>query len=111
MGKILPDGRIQVGDKKYGTLVAVFEPLPEKGLLEMMERFVESGGRVVWFSAPPLINTAGENCAAQWQKLFGATYRHDQYMGEIAAGKEVAFCGSFAAVPRQTVLTDFLYNF
>jgi len=110
MGKILPDGRIQVGDKKYGTLVAVFEPLPEKGLLEMMERFVESGGRVVWFSAPPLINTAGENCAAQWQKLFGATYRHDQYMGEIAAGKEVAFCGSFAAVPRQTVLTDFLVD-
>ena len=31
-------------------------------------------------------------------------------MGEIAAGKEVAFCGSFAAVPRQTVLTDFLVD-
>lgn len=110
MGKILPDGRIQVGDKKYGTLVAVFEPLPEKGLLEMMEQFVGNGGRVVWFSAPPLVNSAGENCAEQWRKLFGVSYLHDQYMGEIAAGKEVVFCGSFAPVPKQTILTDFLVD-
>ena len=50
MGKILPDGQVQVADKKYNTVVAVFEPLPESGLLEMMKELAENGGNVVWCS-------------------------------------------------------------
>lgn len=110
MGEVLPDGRIRVADKTYGTLVALFEPMPEKGLLDMMQRMADNGGRVVWFSAPPLLNSAGENCTAQWRRLFGAEYAHDAYMGEIAAGKEISFRGRFAGVPKQTVLTDFLVD-
>ncbi|WP_300285537.1 hypothetical protein [uncultured Alistipes sp.] len=110
MGEVLLDGKIRVGDKTYGTVVALFEPLPPKGLLEMMERLVENGGRAVWFSTPPLLDQSGENCTERWQKLFGAAYAHDIYMGEIAAGRRIAFCGGFASVPEQTVLTDFLVD-
>ncbi len=110
MGKVLPDGRIQVADKTYGTVVAMFEPLPEKGLLEKMRQFVENGGKVVWFSAPPLVDATGERCDRQWQELFGVEYPHDVYMGEIAAGKKVSFCGSFASIPEQTILSDFLVD-
>jgi hypothetical protein len=109
-GEVLPSGRIKVKEKTYGTLVAMFEPLPEKGLLDMMERFVENGGKVVWFSAPPLLNSAGEDCTAQWQRMFGVQYKHDRFMGEIAAGREISFCNRFAAVPQQTILTDFLVD-
>ncbi len=110
MGKLLPDGRIQVADKTYGTLVAMFEPLPEKGLLDMMRQFAETGGKVIWFSAPPLVDAAGERCDKQWQELFGVGYPYDVYMGEIAAGKQVTFVGSFAPIPGQTILSDFLVD-
>ena len=66
----------------------MFEPLPEKGLLEKMRQFVENGGKVVWFSAPPLVDATGERCDRLWQELFGVEYPHDVYMGEIAAGKK-----------------------
>ncbi len=110
LGEVLPDGRIKVKEKTYGTLVAMFELLPEKGLLDMMERFVENGGKVVWFSAPPMLTSTGEDCTAQWQRMFGVQYKHDRFMGEIAAGREISFVNKFAAVPRQTVLTDFLVD-
>lgn len=88
----------------------MFEVLPEKGLLDMMGRLAKAGGKVVWFSAPPLIDKAGGNCAAAWSELFGAKYEHDVYMGEMAPGRVVSFCNDFAAIPQQTVLTDFLVD-
>lgn len=110
MGAVQSDGHIQVAAKKYGTLVVMFEPLPEKGLLDMMERFVEAGGKVVWFSTPPLIDKSGANCTEQWQKLFGAQYNHDRYIGEIASGKKINFSESLSDVPEQTILTDFIVD-
>jgi hypothetical protein len=110
MGKVLSDGKLDVAGKQYGTLVALFEPLPGKGLLDLMEQFVEKGGKVIWFGIPPLLDSSGADCTAQWQRLFGVTYLHDRYMGEIAVGKEVHFINSFSSVPPQTILTDFLVD-
>ncbi|MDD4190106.1 MAG: hypothetical protein PHI28_02155 [Mangrovibacterium sp.] len=110
MGKLQDDGTLAVKDKKYGTVVVLFEPLPEKGLLDLLAQFVERGGKVLWFGTPPLLDSEGEKCVAQWQELSGVTYSFDHYMGEIAAGKEVVFSGSFSDIPKQTILTDFLVD-
>lgn len=110
MGEVLANGKLKVKDKTYGTLVILFEPLPEKGLLDLMEQFIENGGKVLWFGTPPLLDSEGNDCSAQWQQLAGVRYKHDQYMGEIAAGKKIVFNGSFSAVPTQTILTDFLVD-
>ncbi len=110
LGEVLPDGTLKVKEKTYGTLVIPFEPFPESGLLDMLAQFVEKGGKVLWFGTPPLLDSEGGECTAQWQQLAGVTYQHDGYMGEIAAGKEVTFSGSFSGVPPQTILTDFLVD-
>jgi hypothetical protein len=110
MGKLLPDGQIQVGEKKYGTVVVTFEPLPDKKLLEMLTRFAENGGKVIWCSMPPLIDNEGNDCTKKWQALFGIRYNHDVFNGEIASGKKIDFINSFAKVPQQTILTDFLVD-
>jgi len=110
MGKITDDGFIKVGDKKYHTLVAVFEPLPAEGLLKMMKNFAEKGGNVIWSGTPPLLNSDGKDCSTEWQELFGVNYKFDQYMGEIAAGRKITFQNSFSKIPEQTVLTDFLVD-
>ncbi len=110
MGEITDDGYIKVGEKKYHTLVAVFEPLPAEGLLKMMSRFAEKGGNVIWCGPPPLLNGNGKNCTAEWQQLLGVNYAFDQYMGEIAAGRKITFLNRFAKIPEQTILTDFLVD-
>lgn len=110
LGSLTSDGHVRVAEKQYGTIVVMFEPLPEKGLLDMLERFVQSGGKVIWFSAPPLVDKSGQNCVEQWQRLFGARYEHDVYMGEIASGKMISFANRLSAVPEQFILTDFLVD-
>ena len=80
----------------------MFEPLPEKGLLDLMEKFAEAGGNVIWFSTPALIDSEAANCSEQWQKLFGVRYNFDQYMGEMAVGNRVEFSGVLKDVPVQT---------
>lgn len=107
LGEITENGLIRVADQEYNTLVAIFEPLPHEGLLSFMESFAGKGGNLLWFGPPPLLDGSGLNCTAQWQQLFGAEYIHDQYMGEIAAGRKVDFRGAFSHIPKQTVLTDF----
>jgi len=110
MGKVQEDGKIAVKNKKYGTIVVLFEPLPEKGLLAMLSEFVEKGGKVLWFGTPPLLDSEGNDCSKQWQKLAGVSYHFDSYMGEMAPGKEIIFDGSFSNVSSQTILTDFLVD-
>lgn len=110
MGAVTDDGQLQVAAKKYGTVVVMFEPLPEKGLLELLAKFADNGGNVIWCSAPPLIDGEGKNCTAQWQSLFGVNYAYDVFMGEMAVGKQVTFENDFSKVPAQTILTDFLVD-
>ena len=110
MGKITDDGFIKVGEKKYRTLVAVFEPLPAEGLLKMMRQFAEKGGNVIWCGPPPLLSGNGKNSTSEWQQLFGVNYVFDQYMGEIASGRKITFINSFAKIPEQTILTDFIVD-
>lgn len=110
MGQITDDGYLKVGEKRYHTLMAVFEPLPAVGLLKMMTLFTEKGGHVIWCGPPPLLDGSGKNCSAEWRKLMGVSYLHDQYMGEIGAGRKITFKNSFAPVAEQTILTDFLVD-
>ena len=110
LGEVTADGRLKVCDKYYTTLVALFEPLPSKGLLDLMARFAAAGGRVVWCSTPPRIDATGEDCTVQWTKLFGVSYGDAPVLGTTAAGRRVNFCGSFAGIPDQAILTDFVVD-
>jgi hypothetical protein len=110
MGQITEDGYLKVGEKKYHTIVAVFEPLPNARLLKMMKDFAEKGGNIIWCGPPPLLNNDGKGCFIEWQQLFGVNYKFDQYMGEIAAGRKISFQNSFSKVPEQTILTDFVVD-
>ena len=76
----------------------------------MMEQFVEKGGNLIWFSAPPLIDGEGKNCSKQWQSLFGVQYAYNEYMGEMATAKKILFENSFANIAEQLILTDFLVD-
>ena len=110
LGSVNDKGEIQVKDKKYSTLVALFEPLPNKGLLEKMNELVGKGGKVIWFGPPPIINDQGENCLQQWENLFGVKYLSDELQGLTAPGKRIDFVNQLRNIPPQFILSDFLVD-
>ena len=50
---------IEMAGRRFTTLVALFEPFPRRGLLEMMRELVRNGGRVVWSGPPPMFTFEG----------------------------------------------------
>lgn len=110
MGTITPQGKIRVKEKEYGTLVVLYEPLPEQGELDFIEKFLNAGGKVLWMSAPPMLDKRGNNCSAQWQRIFGAKSNYNSANGKAASGKIVKFTGLMKDVEPQTILTDFVVD-
>ena len=108
LGSVTSDGHLKVCEKQYGTVVIPFEPMPEPGLLTFLKKFVAAGGKVIWCSAPPLIDKSGADCSIVWESLFGIKYDHSLQMGTPASGHHISFCGSFEKVPMQEVLSDLL---
>ncbi len=103
-------GEILIKEKKYTTLVSLFEPLPNKGLLDMMRELLNNGGNALWFGPPPIINAAGENCLDKWEMLFGVKYISSEPQGRIAVGMRIDFTDQMMDVPPQYILTDFMVD-
>jgi len=110
LGTVNENGEICIKDKKYTTLVSIFEPLPNKGVLDMMGQLVHKGGKVLWFGPPPIINAKGEECLVKWEQLFGVNYQMPNSQGRIAAGMRIDFSGQLNYIPPQYVLTDFIVD-
>ena len=110
LGKVY-DGKIELGGRFFTTLVITFEPFPCLRLLEKINDFAESGGRVIWAGPPPLINKNGYSILEKWQDLFGVSYTPSpDGWGEIAPGRKITFENIFENVAPQTILTDFLVD-
>lgn len=110
LAKITPDGKIEMGGRRFSTLVALFEPVPQKGIIDVMNKLSEKGGKVIWFGPPPLIDGSGNECLNNWEKLFGVRYKPMPYLGQIAPGEKIVFKNDFKNIPSQFILSDFLVD-
>ncbi len=106
----LEGGAIRIGDYRFTTLVALFEPFPAKKTLELMRQMVEQGGRVIWSGPPPVLTAEGEPALPIWQAIFGVRYTPRQAEGIPAPGRVVTFSGTLSNVAPQVILTDFLVD-
>jgi hypothetical protein len=110
MGQVQEDGKIHLAGRTFTTLIALFEILPQPGLLEMMKSLALNGGTVIWSGPPPIIDAAGADCRTKWKELFGVNYQPSVFQGEIAAGKAITFINSFSEISPQVILTDFIVD-
>lgn len=110
IGKITQDGKINIAGRTFTTLVTQFEDVPASGLLDFMEKFSTTGGKVIWSGPPPLIDGNGTECLEKWENLFGVDYAPSIYFGQMAPGKEIIFENEFKFVAKQTILTDFIVD-
>ncbi|HSV73947.1 MAG TPA: hypothetical protein VLH79_09325 [Chthonomonadales bacterium] len=104
----LEGGAIVLGGRRFTTLVASFEPFPSRRLLNLMQRFVDGGGRLIWSGPPPVLTAEGEPAGAAWRSLFGVRRTLAPAQGLLAPGRVVTFEGPLRGVPAQTILTDLL---
>lgn len=104
------NGAVRIGDYRFSTLVALFEPFPSRRTLELMKNMVEQGGRVIWSGPPPVLTAEGEPALTLWQEIFGVRYTPGQMEGIPAPGQMVTFTGSLKGVTPQVVLTDLLVD-
>lgn len=109
LGKV-ENGKIDLCGRKFGTLTVAFEPFPSRQLLAMITTFVNSGGKMVWCSPPPVLSREGEPILAQWQDLFGVDYKPGADEGAIAVGRKVEFQGVLAGIEPQIILTHLLVD-
>jgi hypothetical protein len=109
-GHLRADGQLEMAGRRFGTLVVLFEPLPPPGLLDFLEKFALSGGKVIWSGPPPRVDLAGQAVLPQWQELFGVKRLEFGVEGHFAAGWQIQFSGELAKVPAQTILTDYLVD-
>lgn len=110
LGTINENGKLQVKDREYSSLVTLYEPLPQAGVLDLMADLVDASGKVFWFGPPPLINGDGEACLEKWEKLFGLNYQPSLYQGQLAVGMKIDFAGHLSDIPSQLILTDFIVD-
>jgi hypothetical protein len=110
LAKITAGGKIEMGGRTFSTLVALFEPIPQKGIIDFMKTFSQRGGKVIWCGPPPVIDGSGKSCLNSWEELFGVNYTPTPYIGQIASGHEVVFKNSFNSIPDQIILTGFLVD-
>lgn len=110
LGSVNEQGEIQVKNKTYRSLVTLFEPLPQKGLLDMMSKLKGNGGNVFWFGPPPVVNGNGENCQKKWQQIFGVKQALGNLQGQLAPGKKIEFTNDLKTIPGQYILTDFVID-
>ena len=109
-GRVLDDGTIELAGRRFGTVVALFEPVPPAGLLPLLAALVNQGGHVVWSGPPPRLDFQGHPALSPWQELFGVQSVQFSLQGLPMPGETVCFSGALADVPAQSVLTHFLVD-
>lgn len=110
LGKVLEEGAIDVAGRRFTTLVALFEPFPNKALLDMMRALAEGGGRAVWAGPPPVLFADGSPALDAWQELFGVDYAPQPGEGVVAPGRQVMFSGALDGIAPMPILTDFIVD-
>ena len=113
--QVLPGGWLEVNGSRYTTLCAMYEPFPSTELLDLMKRFVESGGKVVWSGVPPLLRLDGQPVQAAFlEDLFGVQLEDSAAArgpaGMALPGRQVVFSGALQSVAPMPILTDFLVD-
>jgi hypothetical protein len=108
---VVKNGALELAGRSFTTLIASFEPFPSIALLELMEQFAASGGRVIWSAVPPRLDREGQPILERFSSLFGISVLPSQDgWGQFAPGRQINFEADLEPVSSQTVLTDFLVD-
>ena len=97
-------GKLSVGNESYSTVVVGFEPFYKPELLAVLEKFVKSGGTLVWNSTPP--SAKNGKIPARWLSLFGL--KSAKTLTEGVSAHRIYFTGTLKDIKPMPILSDHL---
>jgi hypothetical protein len=105
------DVLLRIGGRSYRAVCVLFSPFISDECLEILREFCERGGKIIWFSAPPL---QSEGCVREkWLDTFGVGAYDFEYFGVPADNARVTFSGPLGNVADMKIITgltpDFIY--
>ena len=110
-GRADDDGHLIVNGRSYRALVSQFELFVAPQTMDMLERFVQGGGRLIWTSVPALRYEDGTDCSARFLKLFGLKSVAEPDSPLTLCDREIAFEGRLAALAPMKVPTAYLPDY
>ncbi len=105
------EGHLIVNGRSYRALVSQFEMFISPATMDMLERFVQGGGRLIWTSVPALRYEDGSDCSNRFLRLFGLKSVATPDRPLTLRDREIAFEGKLAALAPMKVLTDYLPDY
>jgi hypothetical protein len=100
-------GEIVLKDRRYNTLVVLYEPFPSEELINFLESYAKAGGTIVWSSVPPIVGQQGTAVSAKWGELFGLSEYPANPDGLAVPGYPVNFEGTLGKVSPMPIITHF----
>lgn len=107
---VADDGTLVVNGQHFRCLVALFEPFLQQKTFDLLEEFLQKGGRVLWMSAPALVDAEGNDTARRFGELFGLREVADICRARRCKNGRAVFTGALAGVPEMEILTDFVVD-
>jgi hypothetical protein len=105
------DGYIFISGRKYSTLLVLFSPFIKKETLELMKKFVDSGGKVVWTSMHPVDTLSSPLVRGDFEELFGVSACEKAYLERTFKDRKIRFENSLNGVLDMEILTDLRPDF
>jgi hypothetical protein len=108
------DGTIRVKNRTYRALVFLYQSFLSRKTVTLLQRFVQTGGRLLWMAVPPVGLWDGTGSLEDWYKLFGVRPRGEAARALSAEGKTVHFSAELKTADMiipTAMLPDFVYQF
>ncbi|MBQ3079447.1 MAG: hypothetical protein IJC48_05525 [Clostridia bacterium] len=105
---VTDDGLIHIGKNTYRAVVALFEPFVYPETKELLERFVLSGGKLVWSGPAPLRYESGKDATGDFMNAFGLAGVTPMSSGIALPDEDVEFEGMLRGIPAMRARTDML---
>lgn len=102
------DGILAVRDSTYRTLLVFYSPFISSKTMDIIEIFLNNGGRVVWTSVYPLDTDSNDRQQKRWMELFGIASCYPAYRQKTAKNKKVSFINILSSIKDMQILTDML---
>ncbi|MDD4773165.1 MAG: hypothetical protein PHZ09_06115, partial [Eubacteriales bacterium] len=104
-------GHIIVGDYTYRTIVVLYEPFIAEKTIILLERFVLSGGKLLWQAAWPAMTEEGGPVTDCFKALFGIAGVTPACRPHTAKDRSIYFTGTFEGIEPMMVITDLLPDY
>ena len=110
-GSVDTEGHLEVNGRRYRTVVALYEMFVSFSTLDMLERFAQAGGRVVWTGVPAFRYEDGSDCSGRFKALFALKEVASPDKPLKLKGEQISFLDELASVAPMKVLTDYLPDY